>query len=331
MRIGQTDSEGFLMSSWLEDTLAGLDPGHSAALHWFVDHEGEVGPRPWRSGGLSVVPDVSFPIVAQRGIHQPSGWSKAISITVTRSSQYLDGRRTPLGDGTWALPYLAHSGVDGTGLESRWNRALMENWLERVPVGVFVPAEGRAYLNLGLAMVEDYLSDQDTFLLRGPVRYAHERNVWERPLSRMPSVSDALFVAEDSGQVKERVSALVMRRKAQDRFRDALLSAYDRRCAVTGYDAEDALQAAHIIAYRGASSQQVCNGLLLRADIHLLYDRHLLSVNPEDNRVSLHERLKGTAYREVDHRSIHLPDDQALRPEPERLELHWAVFARQAG
>jgi len=99
---------------------------------------------------------------------------------------------------------------------------------------------------------------------------------------------------------------------------------------VTGYDAEDALQATHIIAYLGASSQQVCNGLLLRADIHLLYDRHLLSVNPHDNRVWAHERLKGTAYGEVGRRPVYLANDRAPSPEPERLELHWAVFALQA-
>ncbi len=317
------------MYSLLEEILAGLDPEHSAALHWFVEHEGDVGPRPWRSGGRSVVPGVTVPIVAQRGIHQPSGWSKAISITVTRGSQYLDGRRTPLGDETWALPYLAHSGGDGTGFDSRWNRALMENWLDRVPVGVFVP-EGREYLNLGLAMVEDFLPDQETFMLRGPVRYSHGLDVWERPASTVSAVPASLLVAEDLDEAEERVSAYVMRRKAQDRFREDLLSAYGRCCAVTRYDAEDALQAAHIIAYRGASSQQVRNGLLLRADIHLLYDRHLLSVNPGDNRVWLHERLKGTAYRELERRPIYLPDDQALRPEPGRLELHWAVFDRQA-
>jgi len=311
------------MLSLLDDILARVEPEHARALEWFVDHEGEVGPRPWRRSGKSVVPGVTFPLVAQRGIHQPRGWLVAISITATASSVYLDGKPTPLGDGTWVLPYRAHGGRDGVGVESRWNRALLMNMIERLPVGVFVP-ERETYRNLGLAMVEDYYEDQSAFLLRGPLRRSQNEALWQ---PRIPSASQRVFAAAESLEDADpRVPSLVRRRKAQDQFRTELLAAYDGKCAVTAYDAEPTLQAAHILAYSGASSQRVSNGLLLRADIHLLYDRHLLSVDPGQKRVWLVDSLRHSTYRNLHHAPLRTPRDAALSPDPEKLAVHWAVF-----
>jgi putative restriction endonuclease len=309
----------------LETILTRVEPEHASALEWFVDHEGEIGARPWRRDGRSVVPGVTFPIVAQRGIHQPSGWSSAISITATASDSYMDGKPTPLGDGTWVLPYRAHGGKDGTGIDSRWNRALLANMLERLPVGVFVPERG-SYRNLGLAMVEDYYEDQATFLLRGPVRHTQRSAVWQDRVS--PMNEQLILAAESSEDAEERVPAFVRRRRSQDRFRDALLSAYDRRCAITSYEAEPALQAAHILAYSGTSSQKVPNGILLRADIHLLYDRHLLSVDPANKRIWLADSLLPTAYGELHQIRLRLPENADLHPDPEKLAVHWAVFSK---
>ena len=248
------------------------------------------------------------------------------TITATASDAYMDGKPTPLGDGTWVLPYRAHGGGDGSGIGSRWNRALLTNMLDRLPVGVFVSTKGRKYSNLGLAMVEDYYEDQGTFLLRGPVRRSQPEQLWRGETQTWEPVS----LAEESTEV-ERVPALVRRRRAQDRFRDALLSAYDGKCAVTGYEAEPALQAAHILSYRGGSSQKVPNGILLRADIHLLYDRHLLSVEPQVNRIWLASGLRSTAYRDLHQTTLRLPRHPDLLPDPERLAVHFAVFSESAG
>lgn len=311
------------MLSLLESILARVEPEHARALEWFLDHEGEVGPRPWRKSGRSVVPGITFPLVAQRGIHQPSGWSTAVSITATASNAYMDGQPTPLGDGTWVLPYRAHGGRDGVGVESRWNRALLTNMVERLPVGVFVPERG-TYRNLGLAMVEDYYEDQSAFLLRGPLRRAHGEAVWQQ---QIPPASQHLPTAAESLEDTDaRVPSLVRRRKAQDRFRARLLAAYCGKCAVTEYDAEPALQAAHILAYSGASSQRVSNGLLLRADIHLLYDRHLLSVDPDEKRIWLADLLRHSTYRDLQGMPLRTPRDTDLFPDPEKLTVHWAVF-----
>ena len=312
------------MSSPLADILERIDPEHALVLGWFVDHEGEVGPRPWREGGQSVVPGVDIPIVAQRGIHQPHGWALALSVTATNSSVYLDGRPTAVDDETWVLPYSAHAGGDGAGYASRWNRALLENKRARVPVGVFVP-DGRTYRNLGLAMVESYDPGSDTFLLRGPVHSDQGASTWDAWSPDEDTAPLDTLAMEDSN---DRVAALVRRRFEQAHFRENLLSAYSEQCAITGCDAPDALQGAHILAYSGRSSQRVENGLLLRADIHLLFDRHLLSVDPGEMRVRLGGRLMDTVYSELHGRPVALPPHRSDTPSKEKLAVHWAVFQR---
>lgn len=315
------------MQSVLDDILAKLEPEHARALEWFVEHEDEIGARPWRVGGQSVVPGVSIPIVAQRGIHQPSGWKVALSITATRTSIYLDGKPERVDRETWVLPYKAHEGGDGMGLESRWNQALFRNHRERIPVGVFVP-EGGQYRNLGLAMVESFDPGTATFLLRGAVRYTQAAGTWTLPEDSSDIVG-SLLIAEEAEDL--RILAQVRCRVSQDKFRDALMKAYGGRCAATGYDAADALQGAHILAYSGRSSQLTENGLLLRADIHLLFDRHLLSVHPEHRVIRLGSRLRSTAYAGLEGRSLDRPEKDSDVPAANRLAVHWAVFERAAG
>jgi hypothetical protein len=50
---------------------------------------------------------------------------------------------------------------------------------------------------------------------------------------------------------------------------------------VTGYSLPDVLEAAHIEPYLGTASNHVENGLLLRADIHILFDLNFIAVNPD--------------------------------------------------
>ena len=321
------------MDTPLQSILNQLEPEHARALEWFLEHEGEVGARPWRVHGESVVPGVRVPLVAQRGIHQPSGWNLALSITATRASVYLDGVPESIDAETWVLPYRAHEGGDGVGAESRWNRALMRNLLERVPVGVFVPEDGK-YRNLGLAIVESYDPGSSTFLLRGPMRLAQAEGTWTEPVTdSRPSadLDEAVLLSMVQETADPAAYSLVRRRVAQDRFRDRLVSAYQGKCAVTGYDALDALQGAHILAYSGRSSQLAANGLLLRADVHLLFDRHLLSIEPDSRRLRLARPLLSTAYAELDRKRIAPPARDSDAPDAHRLAVHWAVFERAAG
>jgi putative restriction endonuclease len=108
--------------------------------------------------------------------------------------------------------------------------------------------------------------------------------------------------------------------------------AYRQSCAVTGCDVVEALEAAHIVAYRGPETNHVTNGLLLRADIHTLFDLALLAVHPTDYRLLVSRWLRGTAYEALDGQIIRLPANHAEHPSREALELHLAAFqAKESG
>ncbi len=79
---------------------------------------------------------------------------------------------------------------------------------------------------------------------------------------------------------REKQLAEITKRQGQPEFRKSLLQAYHGKCSITGFDVEDALEAAHIIPFYGEQSQSITNGILLRADIHTLFDLYLLSIDP---------------------------------------------------
>ncbi|MCZ4244072.1 HNH endonuclease [Pedobacter punctiformis] len=81
---------------------------------------------------------------------------------------------------------------------------------------------------------------------------------------------------------RESVLRQIKARRGQQKFRDDLRKCYGDRCMVTGCEILDILEAAHIIPYRGKNDNHPSNGLLLRADVHTLFDLDLLGINPED-------------------------------------------------
>ncbi|RZM24778.1 MAG: HNH endonuclease, partial [Pedobacter sp.] len=67
-------------------------------------------------------------------------------------------------------------------------------------------------------------------------------------------------------------------RRGQKSFRDKLLKAYEYKCAVTGCDVIATLEACHIMPYNGDYTNHIQNGILLRSDIHVLFDLGLLTI-----------------------------------------------------
>lgn len=124
----------------------------------------------------------------------------------------------------------------------------------------------------------------------------------------------------------KRVLKTIQQRQGQGDFRQDLLRAYGRRCCITKCNAEPALEAAHIIGYAQSGSQDTRCGLLLRADVHTLFDLGLLRINPETMRVVLSDALKGTSYGDLDGRRITLPENPADNPTA-ALERKWKASA----
>jgi len=131
-------------------------------------------------------------------------------------------------------------------------------------------------------------------------------------------LAEAISSEEDA---RERELRAVFLRRGQGKFRKALLNAYERRCAVTGCTMEDVLEAAHIIPYKGDDTNRCDSGLLLRADIHTLFDLGLLWINRK-MKVEIANVLQHTEYGTLQGKAMCLPVDTALRPHPKHLKHH---------
>ncbi|MEX3952799.1 HNH endonuclease [Paraburkholderia sp. EG287B] len=156
-----------------------------------------------------------------------------------------------------------------------------------------------------------------------------------KPLSAAEAIAQADTLAqqerakpigpEEDARVQE--LRTVFLRRGQAKFRKALLKAYEKQCAITGCAMEDVLEAAHIKPYKGEATHRVDNGLLLRADIHTLFDLGLLWINSR-RQVEVARELRGTEYWSLHLTSLRSPKDPALQPHANHLKDH-AAYAKE--
>ena len=87
-------------------------------------------------------------------------------------------------------------------------------------------------------------------------------------------------------------------RKGQTKFRKKLLALYKGKCAISGSGPESVLEAAHIESHSKTGINSSENGLLLRSDLHTLFDAGLIRVHPDTLEIEIDPVLKGTSYEE---------------------------------
>ncbi len=131
------------------------------------------------------------------------------------------------------------------------------------------------------------------------------------------------FSATDEVDERQRVLAAIVRRRGQPAFRKALLDAYSGCCAMTGCNVVDALEAAHINPYNGLPSNSPRNGLLLRADVHTLFDLHLISINPDSLKISIAPSLQESNYLELNGSAIATPINKVYSLNRDALAWHY--------
>lgn len=115
------------------------------------------------------------------------------------------------------------------------------------------------------------------------------------------------FRPESVEDQRNRVLRSIVQRQGQREFRAALLEAYQRKCAMTGCGVVDVLEAAHIHRYMGRDTNIVSNGLLLRADVHTLFDLYLVCVDTSSMRICVAPSLAGSSYERLVDRPLAIP------------------------
>ncbi len=130
--------------------------------------------------------------------------------------------------------------------------------------------------------------------------------------------NDAIFRIQNIDDAKERTVRSISIRRGQKKFRDRLLKAYEGQCAISGTRIPEILEAAHIMPYQGAETNHPTNGIILRSDIHTLFDLGLIGINSV-YQVLVSKRLRNSEYGAYHGNTIFVPKSLNVRPSMEAL------------
>jgi putative restriction endonuclease len=151
------------------------------------------------------------------------------------------------------------------------------------------------------------------------------QRLWDEVLLRLNDTNRKGLVAEPLAIYGNEY--LVKARIGQGAFRILVTDAYKRRCAISGEKALPVLQAAHIKPFNEQGPNSINNGLLLRSDFHILFDRGYLTITPE-YKIEVSRRIKEEFNNGKHYYAFHgkeltaIPDDIGNRPSSEFIMYH---------
>lgn len=111
-------------------------------------------------------------------------------------------------------------------------------------------------------------------------RRHRNRQAHKQPANEATARAPTASAEQRFGPTQVQIESALRAREGQAKFREALLQAFQNRCAVTGSTVTELLEAAHIEPYSEGQDHRLSNGLILRTDIHTLFDKGLLAINP---------------------------------------------------
>lgn len=155
--------------------------------------------------------------------------------------------------------------------------------------------------------------------------------VLNKYLTVNPRTQDSFSVADEAPQYGNAVLRKV--RIGQGSFRLSVIDAYNKRCAITGEKTLPVLEAAHIKPFTDAGPNQTSNGLLLRSDMHKLFDNGYITITP-DFKIEVSKRIReefdnGREYYQYHGKDLTiLPKLQANKPSALYLEYHNSMIFR---
>ena len=162
-------------------------------------------------------------------------------------------------------------------------------------------------------------------LLMGCLPDAWESELVSAQLA-IEKLEDAVeFDPSEISDARDKVLREIAQRRGQSKFRRALLRAYNGKCAISLTAVEAVLEAAHITPYLGEQTNHITNGILLRTDLHTLFDLNLIKIDPRSMSVRVSPSLEGTPYWNYDGRKISLPIKTDDRPSPLALAEHFKL------
>ncbi len=268
--------------------------------------------------------DTRVPLVnPQRGIFKPRQMSYLLSIKTVfprpGSRVWYDDQRKvhrQIFEGNEVVEY-AFMGTNPEAADNRWLREAFEN---QIPIIYFLGIAPGRYQ----AIVPAYIAGWDAKALKAHVAFG------------MPD--QKILTPPQSALERNYALRTVKQRLHQGSFREAVINAYDGRCALSRIPEPLLLDAAHIIPDKDEDFGQpiVPNGIPLSKIHHAAFDAHLIGIDP-DYRLHVSDRLLDQSdgpmlevIKLLNNETIHLPQRIKDRPDPERLALRFEKFKAAA-
>lgn len=171
------------------------------------------------------------------------------------------------------------------------------------------------YLDTAIWYIHEYDNETGDVLL---VRGKKPDYLLDVPLDNQNEDGDEdNFSPNDRTPDKVQLRAIYIR-QGQYLFRTKVRNAYRNTCAVTGCQVVDILEAAHIRPHAIEPNTHVTNGLLLRSDIHTLFDLHKLCID-EEFKIRVSKSLLNSEYGKYDGQLLTLPLSQKQHPNADAL------------
>lgn len=180
-------------------------------------------------------------------------------------------------------------------------------------IGCIVLTNAEFFEDSTLLDLDNYEIDFSRYIVK--IKYFDESD----PLTRVTESTVSEFELVSTTTEKLRNSRTVTERKGQGNFKAKLTSTYSNKCCVTGETTPELIEAAHIQPYIDEKSNHVKNGLLLRIDIHKLFDNGLMYID-EDFKIHISPQVKSDYYQNLDGSQIELPKNENFFPSKEALK-----------
>lgn len=142
-------------------------------------------------------------------------------------------------------------------------------------------------------------------------------------VARVPAIRQLVVVNSNPDDSRQAVMRQILVRRGQQAFRQTLRTRYGDQCMITGCQLLDIIEAAHIQPYRGEADNHPENGLLLRADLHTLFDLDFLGIHPESLQVQFHPAARAAGYNEWEGKILLCSNP---RPSQIALKSRWQLF-----
>jgi predicted restriction endonuclease len=208
------------------------------------------------------------------------------------------------------------------------------NWADRIEAALSRPLDCRAVRSEeGIRRLADKLTKtgftsahtKDIRLsLRYYAKFCATKDGSDVDTEQARAEAGGFFSPQNAPEARKRILRSIALRRGQQAFRQRLLRAYANRCCLTRTETTEVLEAAHIQPYAKLGTNVTSNGLLVRSDIHVLFDLYKISIHPKSGSIFCSKEIRSVAaYRRLHGKRMRMPKNKLDQPNCRALAGHY--------